>query len=357
MIRILAKKERHLSPLTLEHILLGVLGVILAYFSAEYKEFSAVGQVIMLVAYLGALVGLAPVPMPIRRTHGQQVVQSGLLSGVLDSFIILAQLKKLDVQGSEEEKDTWKSLNMIAAIVGGLIIWFGEVYAAGTFNNDGRTGVLSALYIVPPVLVFLGILSLHANRLRVEVVAAAGQKTSTRDVIEFIVGIALLLYFHNPMTCLGILIAYATLTHQAEHLITAFKHETEVSVVIVLVIALFGGEWLVANAIQPLGVAEGAIAPIIPSAIQAVLWGPLYTDPSQHFWVRIANLSTGALIFPISSLVGVMLFQTRVQWIRYMKISIPYAALWYAIMRGWIWLTLDTPIGHMLERWAHTGQH
>jgi len=50
-----------------------------------------------------------------------------------------------------------------------------------------------------------------------------------------------------------------------------------------------------------------------------------------------------------------MLFKSPKQWVMYCKYSFPYAVLWYVIMRGWIWLTLESPIGVFLETWAHSG--
>tara|TARA_Y100000310_G_scaffold175693_1_gene175790 strand:- start:45432 stop:46550 length:1119 start_codon:yes stop_codon:yes gene_type:complete len=366
--------KRELTPLKMEHGLLFVLGVCLIAFGQEvYAGASPVGQVVILIIFLGLLVGIAPLPMPVFKSLFWQTYFAGLLSGVLDSFIVLEQCKRLrtvekgqtreevmhqqDNQETEGVRAKLLALFMIAALVGGLVIWFGEVYAAGTYLNDGRTGILSALYIVPPVLVFLAVLGFHATRLPIEVVPNKAAKASMRDVIEFIAGVAALLMTHNPLLCLGGLLVYSVLTRQDEHLLDAWKHHTEVNVMLVLLVALIAGSWIVANVISPLGLDKGEYLPIIPAGVQAVLWGPLYTDPTVHFWMRITTLATGALILPISSLVGVMLFKSLRQWWMYMKYSIPYAILFYLLMRGWIWLTLESPVGHALEQWAHSGGH
>lgn len=136
----------------------------------------------------------APIPMPVFRSRFWQTMFAGLLSGVLDSFIVLEQCKHLRTveegqdaeavmaqendQETEGERAKLLAIFMLAALVGGLIIWFGEVYAAGLYNNDSRTGVLSALYIVPPVLLFLSILGFHATRIDVAVVP---NKAATAD--------------------------------------------------------------------------------------------------------------------------------------------------------------------------------
>lgn len=295
---------------------------------------------------------------------------AGLISGVLDSFIVLEQCKRLRTVERDQDRNevmqqsrnqtvegvraTFLALLMMAALIGGLIMWFGEVYAAGVYLNDKRTGILSALYVVPPVLVFLSILGWHASRLPIEIVPNLSAKTTIRDIWEFSAGVIALLVLHNPLICLGGLLVYAVLTRQDDHLLDVWKFHTEVNVMLVLLLALVAGRWLVDTVIAPLGLHEGELAPIIPASVQAVLWGPLYTDASVHFWIRITTLSTGALLFPVSSLVGVMLFRSRRQWLAYIRWSVLYATLWYLLMRSWIWLTLETTLGHFLEHWAQS---
>jgi len=370
-LRVIAKGE--LTTLKLEHILIFVLGVgIITFGQQAYESISQVPKVIVLIIFLGSLVGIAHVGIPVFKTIFWQVVFAGLVSAVLDSFIVLLQMVHLrtvevgqmrdeimsltGVQPVEGERAKLLTLMTISAIVGGLNLWFGEAYAAGVFINDGRTSILSALYIVPPVLLFLGILGLYAQKtIHLEVVPNHSVHSSKRDVIEFAVGIGSLLLFHNPLLCLGGLLIYAVVTRQDDHLIEVWKFHTEVNVMLVLIIAWVGGAWLVSQIIEPLSLNEGIWKPIIPAAIQSVLWGPLYEDPSVNFWIKIATISTGALLLPISSLVGVMLFRTPKQWLAYCKYSFATAILWYAILIGWIYLTYSTPTGHFLEQWAHTG--
>lgn len=362
-----------LTTLKLEHILLLLFGLAVLGFSGEvyHARLSGVGQVIVLIVYLGLLVGIAPIPMPALKTRFGQTMFSGILSGVLDSYIVLDQCRRLRTVEAGQDRDAvmnqkenqatqgvraqFLALQTLAALVGGLIIWFGEVYAAGLYNNDSRTGILSALYVVPPVILFLALLGIHAQLLPIEVVPNRAVSPRIRDVIEFGVGVVALLATHNPLLCLGALLVYAVLTRQDDHLLDVWKHHTEVNVMLVLLIALLAGTWLVSNIIAPLGLDRGEYLPIIPAGVQAVLWGPLYQDDSVHFWMRITTLSTGALLLPVSSLVGVMLYRTPRQWLLYMKYSIPYAVVWYGIMRAWIWLTLETPVGEFLEMWANAG--
>src|SRR3989344_1047840 len=369
--RILSKNG--LTPLKLEHMLMFLLGVSLVGLSGPtYQSATAVGKVMILIIYLGFLIGVAPLPMPVFRSKFAQTMFAGLISGVLDSFIVLAQCKRLKTVesgqsensiGDDEEQLTegvrakLLALMTMAALIGGLIIWFGEVYAAGLYLNDGRTGILSALYILPPVVVFLTLLSFHATRLPVIVVVSVGQKVNIREIVEFSAGVIILLLTHNPALCLGWLLIYAVLTRQDDHLLDVWRYHTEINVMLVLLIALIAGKWLVTSVISPLHLGTGQIIPILPAAIQAVLWGPLYHDPDVHFWVRLTTLSTGAMLLPISSLVGVMLFKSFRQWAIYMKFSIAYAVVWYLIMRAWIALfpPNGSALGQLLEYFAHSG--
>jgi len=364
--------KRGLTPLKLEHILLFIFGAsLLAFGSGIYEEkINSIGKVIVLIIYLGSLVGLAPVPLPVFKKKFWQPVFAGFLSGFLDSYIVLDQCRRLrtvekgqdrekimrqkENQAAEGVRAQFLALLMIAAIIGGLILWFGEVYAAGLYINDSRTGIASALFVIPPALIFLLLLGLHASRLPIQVVPNKTVAVSKRDLLEFSAGIVALLLTHNPMLCLGGLLVYAVITRQDDHLLEIWKHHTEVNVMLVLLIALLAGGWLVNDVIKTIGLDNGEFLPIIPAAIQSVLWGPLYEDQSVHFWMRVTTLSTGALLLPISSLVGVMLFKTPKQWLTYMKFSFVYAAIWYGLMRLWIFLALDTPLGEILEQFAHT---
>jgi hypothetical protein len=364
-------KDGRFGPLEVEQILLALFGVAAIFARNLYYEAGPIGQVIILVVFLGLLIGVAPIKAPASKSRFKTVVLNGFLSGILDSFIVLMKARDIRtrVYANIEVGETgygvraqFLTLITLAALIGGLVIWFGEVYAAGLYNNNQRTGLLSALYIVPPVTVFLGMLGWHASRLPIEVLPAetriGGREATRRDLLEFMVGIGLLLITHNPMLCLGVLIVYAVLTGQSEYLLDSWKHETEVNVMLVLLIALVAGSWLVTQVINPLGLGTGLWA-LIPSGIQSVLWGPLYDDPLANFWFMITVLSTGAMLTPISSLVGVMLFKDLKQWMIYMRYSIPYAALWFSLMNAWIWLTQQEfpAVGQFLDQWAIVGSH
>lgn len=323
-----------------------------------YERMSTAGQVFVLVIYLTLLVGITKLQMPVFKSNFMQTMYISIVSGVLDSFVLLAQVKKLRTVNKEGKDDEVGRMRIFAiftigAIIGGLWLWFGEVYAAGLYASDGRTGVFSALFVLPPVLLFSCMLGLLAEMHGTKLVESVHHKFDLRNVVEFVVGVVLLLTTHNAMICIGVILFYAWLTDQTSHLFDeVMKNEIEWAVIMVLIIAILKGEWLVQNFFLPLGLATGEYAPIVPSAVQAVLWGPLYNDESVHFWIRLTNLSVGAGLLPISSLVGVMIFKKVAHWKIYLQYSMPLMTLWWCIMRGWIWLALESPVGHLLERYT-----
>ncbi len=339
-------------------VLILALAACCIFSGGTHERMSTAGQVFVLVIYLTLLVGITKLQMPVFKSNFAQTMYISMVSGVLDSFVLLAQVKKLRTVNKEEKDDEVGRMRLfsiftIGAIVGGLWLWFGEVYAAGLYASDGRTGVFSALFVLPPVLLFSCILGLLAQMHGTKLVESVHHKFDPRNVAEFVVGVALLLTTHNAMICIGVILFYAWLTNQTSHLFDeVMKNEIEWAVIMVLIIAILKGEWLVQNFFLPLGLATGEYAPIVPSAVQAVLWGPLYEDPSVHFWIRLTNLSVGAGLLPISSLVGVMIFKKVSHWKIYLQYSIPLMTLWWCTMRSWIWLALESPVGHFLERYA-----
>jgi hypothetical protein len=372
--RKIPKNQKGFTSLKLEHFFLLGLGIALfATADTYYHEASPVLQVIFLIFYLGSLVGISPIPMPAFKSNFKMLFFAGVSSGLLDSYIVLDQCRKLKtVEDGQDEAEIMaiEGLQLIegvrskliylmtqAALIGGLIIWFGEVFAAPVYNYDGRTGLLSALYIVPPVFLFLTILGLFANRLPIKVIPRIPtpweRQQRVRNFLEFAIGITMLLVTHNALMCLGLLMIYTSITRQDDNLLSNWKHHTEVSVMLVLFLALTVGDYAMTMLIEPLGLASGEFAPLIPSAIQAVFFGALYDDPTTHLWIKITLASTGAQLTPVSSLVGVMVATTKQNWKDYMKYSVPSAILWFTIMRTYIYFTLETPFGNWLDHWAH----
>ena len=292
--------------------------------------------------------GITRIPFP-SRVMGKEIplwaypLISGGISGFMDSFLVLLLVGAAHLEGPERDQFAFKAYNMIAALIGGLTLYFGEVYMRPLALKYGMRDWYSMLPIFPPVLVFLGLLAVLASRLRVRVLgmksmddySATGHSKKVvcdwGDYVEFGVAIALLLVAHNALLCLGVLLAYAFLTGQGEDLIDVMKTETEMGVMLLLVFAAF-----VAGPIEPYMAQWSGWWAFVPSTVNGVLTGAIFPT-SGDVWFDTHILSTAVLLTPVSSLVGVMLFKTLHDWKRYIKLAVPLAVIWFILCGAWLY--------------------
>lgn len=350
-------RQRH----TLETFFLALVGIGMIYVSLNGLNVSVINETIILVIFLGGLMGITRIPFP-QKLFGRRIaiglypVISGLISGVMDSFLVLLLLKGAKLRGENKEQTLFLTLNMVAALIGGLTLYFGEVYWLPQALRYDMRYWHSMIPVWPPIFVFLGFLGYLAGKLKIEVsgLGALDGELSHRktvadrwDYIEFFTGLGLLLVFHNTLLCLGVLLLYASLTGQGEDLIEVMKIETEVAVMLLLVLAA-----LVAAPVAPLMQHFTGWMAFIPSVINGVLTGALYPATGQ-VWQEMLVLSTGVLITPVSSLVGVMLFKNWAEWGLYIKHSLLLAAVWFLLCAGWlgiIWPTIENDFYQMFPR-------
>ena len=348
---------RHRTWWALEVLFLGILGAALLWlaWSDRAPHLSEVQETIVLVIFLGGLLGLTRIPFP-QHIFGRPLplwtypVIAGLISGVMDSFLVLLLVGLADLAGPVRDHLKFKAYAMIGALIGGLTLYFGEVYMLPLALQYGMRSWHALLPLWVPILVFLGILGWLCSRLDIRVVGMRpleangnGHPKKTHadwfDVVEFIAGIALLLTLHDALLCLGVLLAYAWITGQGEDLIDVLKTEMEVGVMILLVIAAF-----IAGPIEPLlqQYFAGWWA-FIPSTINGVLTGAIF-PVSGDVWRDTLILSTAVLLTPVSSLVGIMLFKTWADWKAYMRVGIPLAVVWFVLLWAWLagpWQALE----------------
>lgn len=347
MVHPLGVHKRHKSW-NLECCFLGLLGAVLIWQKDLAHELSVVAETIVLVVFLGGLMGITRIPFPSK--IGSTAIPlwaypliSGIISGFMDSFLVLLLVGLARLEGDASDKFRFRAYNMIAALIGGLILYFGEVYMLPLALQYGMREWYSMLPIVPPVLVFLGLLSLLCGRLNVRVAGMASldaggnghpkkQRADWFDYVEFAVAIVLLLSLHNPLLCLGVLFVYSFATGQGEDLIDVMKTETEVGVMLLLFVAA-----LIAQPVAPYLADWSGWWAFIPSAINGVLTGAIFPT-SGDVWHDAHILSTAVLLTPVSSLVGVMLFKTPREWLAYIRLAVPLAALWFLLCGAWFWL-------------------
>ena len=144
----------------LESIFLGLLGVALIYVAlAMHPELSIVEETIVLVIFLGALLGVAPIPFPnLKHRLWLYPLVAGILSAFMDSFLVLLMVAAIPMKGEVKEILKFKAYAMIAALIGGLLIYFGEVYALPHYLKYGMHNIYDGLPVLIPVLAFLSIL-------------------------------------------------------------------------------------------------------------------------------------------------------------------------------------------------------
>jgi len=324
----------------LETHFLGLLGVTLIYVSLFLQtDLNVVEDTIVLVIFLGGLLGIAPISLPnmSKKIYLYPIV-AGFISAFMDSFLVLLMVVALPLSGNKIHQLRFKAYCTIASLIGGLLVYFGEVYALPHYLKYDMHSILDGLPLFLPVTIYLLILGYLTSRLDIQIGGVEAHpyegvdqpyKTKIMNYVEFVFGILLLLITHNPILCLGVLFVWASVVGQGEDLIGVMKTETEVGVMMLLVIA-----WLTYEPLQPFFKQFTGFALIIPSMVNAVFTGAMATA-SGDVWFEIVLLSAGALFLPISSLVGVMVFKTINEWVEYAKVSIPLMLLWLAMGLGW----------------------
>ncbi len=331
----------------LECWFLGLVGFAMIWQKDLSHHLNVVQETIVLVVFLGGLMGITRIPFP-SKFMGKPIPMmaypliSGIISGFMDSFLVLLLVGAAELEGDEKSKFKFRAINMIAALIGGLTLYFGEVYMLPLALKYGQREWYSMLPIVPPVFVFLGFLAYLASDIKVRVVGMKSMDNANNghskkivtdygDYIEFAVAIFILLFAHNALLCLGILLAYSFVTGQGEDLIDVLKTETEVGVMLLLVFAAF-----VAGPIEPYMAQWSGWWAFFPATINGVLTGAIY-PVSGDMWQDALILSTAVLLTPISSLVGVMLFKTWQDWKLYIKFAFPIAIVWFCIAGIWFY--------------------
>jgi hypothetical protein len=332
----------------LECWFLGLAGLAMLFRRGLALEMSVVQETIVLVVFLGGLMGITRIPFP-TAFFGKPIplwaypLISGGISGFMDSFLVLLMVGAARLDGSEGDQLKFRAYNTIAALIGGLTLYFGEVYMLPLALKYGMRHWHSMLPIVPPVIVFLAVLAWLASRLDLRVIGVKGLDDVGEggrqwgDWAEFAAAIALLLLTHNALLCLGALLTYSFSTGQGEDLIDVMKTKTEMGVMLLLIFAAF-----MAGPIEPYMARWSGWWAFIPAALNGVLAGAVF-PASGDVWFDAHILSTAVLLTPISSLVGVMLFKTLRDWKAYILLAVPLAFLWFALAGAWFhgpWLEI-----------------
>lgn len=340
----------------MQEFFVGLVGAALMYVGwFIHPSLNIIQETVILVIFLGLLLGIAPLPFPnLSKTRWLYPILAGLLSAFMDSFLVLLLVAAIPLKGSVSHILKFKAYNMIAALIGGLLVYFGEVYALPHYLKYGIHSIDGALFLLPPVLVFLGILGFLVNKLSIQVVSVkkdTGEITNTsivnrkrvvENIIEFVIGIILLLTTHNALLCLGVLLVYSFISGQGHDLVKVLRHETEMEVMLLLIFAML--------IFEPTKAFFGQFtqwwAYFGFSTVNAVISGALLPKEG-NIGLEIVLISAGALVTPISSLVGVMLFKIKTEWVAYMKVSLPLTIVWLVLGLSWVLILMPLLGIHM----------
>lgn len=176
--------ERH-KVWNLETAFLGLVGAAMIWQRGISHHLNVVQETIVLVVFLGGLMGITRIPFP-STIRGKPIplwaypLISGGISGFMDSFLVLLLVGAAKLEGPNYDQFRFKAYNMIAALIGGLTLYFGEVYMLPLALKYGMRDWYSMLPIVPPVIVFLLLLAVLASRLNIQVL---GMKSIDRKSV------------------------------------------------------------------------------------------------------------------------------------------------------------------------------
>jgi hypothetical protein len=274
---------------------------------------------------------------------------SGVVSCVLDSYLVAMLIGRASVKGSEKDVFKFRLYTMAAALIGGLGLYFGEVYFLARALMYNMVHWYDMIPVWPPVILFLIILGRLTARLDVTVAndrdngaeSTGGdrKKANTLDYVEFAGFVILLLVLHDPIMCMGIFLMYAVATGQGEDMIQVIFHETERSV-FGLLIFTFIFEAAISKALV---VYFPGYLVYVASGLSAVMVGAVL-PPTGDVWWETTVLATGVLLSPVSALVGIMLFKRLSEWGRFFLYGLPLAATVFLIFTIWftcVWPFLD----------------
>jgi hypothetical protein len=341
-----------------EAVILGILGISLLVFSDQNHNMGVVLETIVLVVGLGGLMGITRIPFP-TKIMGRPIPMwsypliAGTLSMFMDSFLVLIMCARALVVGNVPNAKRLFSLYcMAAALIMGLGMYFGEVYALPLALKYGVKQWYGMLPVLPPAIMFTLFLCFLSHKLGKQGVSVQGlpeadhtqsdhhrTQATIGDYAEVAVFILILLATHNAMIFAGALALYAAVTGQGEDFIEVLKTEMEMGVMMLLLTA--------AVLCNPMGpwIAEhcSGWGALLPSAVNAVITGAVF-PVSGNFWFDLCMLSAFILLTPITSLVGIMIFKTAADWKFYIPRAVGLTAVWIVCLFGWfflIWPTIE----------------
>jgi len=329
-------KNRNESFLSTEQIVIGFfLGMIMTFWAGKalYLGVSLTGspvvETLLVAVYLTMLLAYCQIKIPVffsdrpRLSTFVLVMMCGHVSLFFDSFAVVLLLSTgivfLPIAG---EKNTYnqfvvKTFSAFAALTVGGGFYLGELWGLPWFISNGLNNPLAGfpiLLILTPYCVLLGLIAAAFCPVKMQKVEFDSQQV--RGVIEFIVGLLLIISTHSPYLCIGVLLMYAALSKRTIYLIDNFVHELKDGALnaigLILIACVLVNAGLV-HYIQPYLEGGGLLlAAAISSPFAGAVAAPV--DNLYDFYVGLSLLMIGAPMFVFSSLVAIVVFKNHISF-------------------------------------------
>lgn len=325
------KKESFLST---EQIIIGfLLGVFMTFWAGKalIEGVSLTGSPVMetliVAVYLTMLLAYAQVKIPVFFTERPRVstfiliVFCGHISLFFDSFAVVLLLSTgivfLPIQG---EKNTFnqfvvKTFCAFAALTVGGGFYLGELWGLPWFISNGLNNPIAGfpiLLVLTPYCIFLGILAAIFTPVRMEKVTFTKQQT--KGIIEFTIGLLLIVITHSAFLCIGILLIYAALSRKTMFLIEVFVHELKDGALNAIGLILIACVIINAGLVQYIQPHLDGVGLFIAAAISSPFAGAIAAPVNNlhDFYVGLSMLMVGAPMFVFSSLVAIVVFKNHI---------------------------------------------
>lgn len=350
-------RKRTLQPLNLLMLLIGV-GLMLHYRHGHTHISSIPWETLALITFLGIMLSFTRVWQFVPRSlpTWSYVPIAGVASAFMDSFLVLVIIASMSlVEQRTGDLLRFKAIVMLSALIGGLLTYFGEVYALPIALKYHMREWYSMLWIVPPVVLFLVHLTKIAKTLQVAPHCALPEAQSSNDtesktcvasvhpwerpenrpwmilkLSEFVGFIALLLAFKDPLLLIGIMLFYYSIQGHGMSTFSVWKFESE-EVVLLLLVAI--GVW--AHFIAPVLADLPTVGVFALATLNAVAVAVVY-PVSGNVYFDIYVVSVAVLITPASSLVGLIVFKKPAEWWFYMRHTFGLVLRWAVYMGVWV---------------------
>ncbi len=328
------KEHKKGGVLSTEQIVVGfLLGLFMTYWSVKalidgiQLTSSPVMETLIVAVYLTMLLAYAQVKIPVFFAESPRlstfilVVLCGHVSLFFDSFAVVLLLSTgiifIPIKG---EKNTFnqfvvKTFAAFCALTVGGGFYLGELWGLPWFISNGLNNPLAGLPILviltPYCLLLAGIAAIFTPVKMEKVVFSREQ---TKGVIEFSLGLLLIILTHSPFLCIGVLLIYSALSRKTIFLIDTFVHELKDGALNAIGLILIACLIINADLVKYIQPHLDGVGLLIAAAISSPFAGAIAAPVNNlhDFYVGLSMLMIGAPMFVFSSLVAIVVFKNHI---------------------------------------------